>query len=1368
MPLFAGARLSGHERVDQARQTNPAYDAMTKDDDLGELLHFKQLRPGTRENHQETLKKWREFVEYHTKDPRPRYPHLPSDIEPGIPQIPLGALKLFLLYLAKAIPGMLESAPSRKSIQQHLYRFLACLKRYALADVPKSHQAQMVAFMQSEEMAAVAPLSTRIRPKPIGSSHDLDEMVFFVWKDKRYFVTTRSKAQFNGVNMISALTGQRPGTIMESRDYEDTNECIQWGDVTIIIVPNDDDPFRPHIVVELLFRNLKGKRGLEEFYQRFCIVLEPVGRRAACLGTIILSLALQDDVLADVHDIEAIVRPKVAPTKTHQLRIRETALKLPVFRGQILQDGVYEISPDRALTAPNHGTSLTKVSFEMGYKHNVTPYAWRRAAGNNFNSVFNSADRDALMTHQTGGRMFARSYQTRTYAHDFGAIFNGREQDPEVERRAQVAASMGAKRDPDAPTTLDLNDIAALDNEKELVDMRVKKQELSTAVANLVTALKTLPDDADNDASADIHARLRTARNKLTTHKAQYYAIRSREMDIRLKMKRTEWYEGTSKRQLEGTAVRKPLADKLNNLAQPFHHQVLDSEGTENVRLAKKMAVNMNPIDPHEAFIDALYNSHDPYLADEVVSVVNLFLSLPARRLAQCYPGEFPTADEKCPVCGMDCRRGVLAQKNSKNSIGTHIHTCYLASHKKSALEAAEEDYTPQLCFWSGCEDAENGTVFNNRQDFVGHIQEHTDEFTGVTCQWMVGVDEVCDEAHDGDLPRHFARAHSLNVAAEIDVKYCILCPLWLVDTAGDGSGWENHLWDHYNESFRPFATRAGPDVDLTPVGVKFTAAVDNAVDYQVGTGFDGASPEFHGHVVDGIALTPMECPWCVYDEDEEIIHRIKQWSSTDSWVRHVQTHDPSIKDEGNVCPVPSCGTHEFLRGELEVHMIAFHRVPLWSTSRAGGKNIRRLKLPPLPTTSEPAATVDLAHLDDAMDVDVESQAPAAKPPSKVIQKKLERRDKPVSDAVEGYCYGCLHPVKDIGRHINSRPKCWEKNEYRKRVNGSNVGDRLAWPRSPVAPTEGGRVPADQNKHFCARCKRQCPDIRKHVDECTQTPKPTHFKIITRVRVGTKWQRNMTRLIEIATWNPSDDSQPTASSGPAPQKRARSSDDEGDDDDDDDDDDESNMPEGQAKGKGKAPPKKRARRVSLSSDDEDGEEDHHESDDTDFVPNSKGKGKAPMRPNPKQKGRRDQTPDAADPRKSAPAVVRSIARLTDYMYRPILILQSSDDDEDDVPLAEKPAEGTSKSKSARRPPPSQAAIKLNQQLDPATLPAYLCVGCSQEFTRQELDQHFSAVRKKSKCVGRRYRRRNQVHVIGHKWSRETYAWEEEQMVESDT
>ncbi|KAH7911335.1 hypothetical protein BJ138DRAFT_1126146 [Hygrophoropsis aurantiaca] len=127
-------------------------------------------------------------------------------------------------------------------------------------------------------------------------------------------------------------------------------------------------------------------------------------------------------------------------------------------------------------------------------------------------------------------------------------------------------------------------------------------------------------------------------------------------------------------------------------------------------------------------------------------------------------------------------------------------------------------------------------------------------------------------------------------------------------------------------------------------MGITVLPAIDNCIEFQMGGGFDGALPEYHGHVENGVALTPMFCPWCVHDEDLSMGSRMEQYTTHARFAAHLRIHTATI-DTDSVCALPSCGTQQFSPHDLLCHMITVHRVDLCGSVKAH-PTIRRLKLP--------------------------------------------------------------------------------------------------------------------------------------------------------------------------------------------------------------------------------------------------------------------------------------------------------------------------------------------------------------------------------------------------------------------------------------
>ncbi|KAF8207279.1 hypothetical protein K438DRAFT_431447 [Mycena galopus ATCC 62051] len=1225
MALLSKPILSKEQRLEQLRASNAAVDDMFKNG-LDDTRHFKILAAPTIEAHDYVRGQWRDFVGYHDTD-------LPSELEMGIAHISEGSIKMFILYLSGTIAGRLENFASRATIVSYLNTFFACLSRYAGQLTPRPVRDQLKAFVYSQEVLDATPLSTKMRPKPIATSQDLDAAISFVWSDTAIFPTTRGKAQFNAVNILCALTSQRPGAIIESSCYEDTNEAILWEDIEIIVIPNPKDPKRPHIVIGITFRLNKAQRGIDAHFRTVFILLEPLGGRHACFGTLILYMALQDAALRDVSHIDEILKPKFPPVRANPLVIAEACRKQPVFRAEVVEDGVYVVSPTKALKAGRHNDHLKKVFFALGYPINITTYGWRRGAGHTFNKILKETERRALMGHAGGSHVYEDSYQARTLTYNLGGLLHGRERNPEAEALAESATSMSVHADPDALTRLDVHDIAEMERDETLVEMRQRTQQYRARADALILQLKSLdPAAADHDEEhADLHGQLRTALITLREHSTKYVAIVTREKDALLKAKRKAFFDGSSLRQLTGT-TRRPLVDVTRQSFVPRRIPVVRASGKENggapamsvadkdltapppsvadtdlvdgatptsvadtdlVAPAPSVADN-DLIDPHAALVRVLYHSQEEELAEDVMAAVTTYLGAPVRRFALCYPGECPTQDEKCPVCSIDCRRGSFNKKSG--SVGEHIHKCFVEAQSKKAQEQADTAYIPRCCQWAGCEHAESHTMFQTRAEFVTHLQYHL-EHVDACCEWKVNGEECSEDWDDtdGDWDRHFAEAHSINASLEIEVQYCNICPEWHVDDLGHGLKWQSHLWDHYKVLFKRFESRADGEVDRVPIDVEFSPPCDNTVSYDNGSGFDGQLPEFHGHVVDRIPLVPMHCPFCIFDTSLDIQARMKQWTRNDNYYNHLQIHDQDVDEDKNICPVPSCGKHEYSRFDLETHLIAFHRVPLYSTKQ--NSILRRLNLPPPPSDPD-APAVDPAHLHDDMDVDEPGPEPVLPPTiklTKATQRKImsrqrrEQRESDASNAVKGWCYGCSRSKADIGKHLTSSGKCGKKNQYSLMKGKEKVGGKLAWSMTASRDTtsRSRKGKADAN-HRCEMCRNQVVDILVHVKECTSPVPPTHFHIMTRVSLGgNKYQRKNGPRLSIKEWSKQQpvvqpvEAQPVASSS----KRRRSQN-SSDEDDDSEDDYEEPAPV--------ASSSKRRRSQNSSDEDDDSEDDDYE------------------------------------------------------------------------------------------------------------------------------------------------------------------------------
>ncbi|KAJ6494605.1 hypothetical protein DFH09DRAFT_1206539 [Mycena vulgaris] len=462
-----------------------------------------------------------------------------------------------------------------------------------------------------------------------------------------------------------------------------------------------------------------------------------------------------------------------------------------------------------------------------------------------------------------------------------------------------------------------------------------------------------------------------------------------------------------------------------------------------------------------------------------------------------CYPEESPTIDHKCPVCDQVCTKHEFAKKG-KATVGSHIHACLAGAQQDTAQQRAEDDYEPRKCDWDSCQKADH--LFSDRPTFVAHARTHLTSFYKRPsrnypirhCRWLLENGKMCMGVDENDWEKHFGRVHHINIRETVQVHYCVICAQWHVDEPGDGSLWEHHCYHHYDSIYEPFSKRVPGEVDLTPVGVQFTAPLENSVEYAHGTGFDGKHPEFHGHVVQGVALDPMFCPWCIFDDTLPIEARMRQWLETWAFQAHVQTHDELILDNAeNLCPVPSCGTHTFSRFDLMAHLVAFHRVPLCGARSL--LTVRRLRLPTLIQVPIPSATGD--DTDSAPPVKTLAVAAAKPTPHQAGKARLKKERAAAAaasdPAVAGHCYGCSQQYDNIGKHLESS-RCRARNEYQLVINGVRLGGHLKWSLEDHDVPGLGR--SSVKTHYCGgKCRKQYHDILQHKDDVDCLP--THFRI---------------------------------------------------------------------------------------------------------------------------------------------------------------------------------------------------------------------------------------------------------------------------------
>ncbi|KAJ7656859.1 hypothetical protein DFH06DRAFT_1132083 [Mycena polygramma] len=1093
MPLRSGpGALSISERIALRAAADPAVQKALDTPPTGNF--FRTLAPPTVHGHDVVKNLWRGFAEQHI-------PPLALEIVPDTALPARDTLYEFAQYLSLGCKGLLAEYPQRKSIEKYVRNIFACWKRYAFLPAPDALTTAVFAYIQSPELAAIAPLTTKTREKPIPTHVDIEILIRAAYSDKLLFRTNRGRIQFVTIMLVSVQTSERPGAIMESDSYPDTNQAIFWGALTFLVFPNPnpEDALFPLVGILVDVELLKAWRMDESKRKSFFLWPEPLGNRALCPVTTILAMAEEDAVWEDVQRVRYLIHPTIAPTAVHKLTIKESCLKQPIFRADVLGPDGWTTSKTAALKARTNRQHTKQLCFMEGFTKGLTNYAFRRRAAKNLTSTVSDEDRATQMGQVVNTRMYGTAYKSTLGLLDLGAIFNQRESVPAVADAMEVASGVSLNRDRNAPQRLSVEQLDVVRNTPELVVMRNAGHERRAEANDAAEKLKLLESTSESDSELLTEERVvvDALRKTAAGVEAKYAAALNREVKAQIQVVRNEYFAGASRRQLHGQPA--PTLPPLTTLARPDSSAPSVRGGKENANAPPTLP---SLIDPHASLLDILYHFAIPDVHEEILACVDAILGLPERKFHPCYPGESPTVDGRCQTCNK------LSSEYSV-PLGEHVHDCYARDLRAQVQATAEQEFRddPVSCEWFECT---HHTPFKNRDKFIAHMQRHFDSPAthGMCAWWMPEIDDVCRENDCSDLRKHFAEDHDLNLRASVQVEYCDLCAQWFVDEAGDGRLWEEHSWGHFDEIASPYVIRPDGDVDLKPFGVVF---VDGCVEFDHGTGFEGRQPELHGHIQYGVAMAPLLCPWCVFDTGIEMEERMIQWIKVSHFKKHLESHMLDFPVDGKtMCPVPSCGRQLFTEFELGTHIVAFHRLPLYGSTHHSV--VRRLRLPSAPSAPA-AAPFDLTHISDFNETRVETPLPlpfgsssdAPLPallqlsPMRKGHKRARDSDGPKQGKISGFCLGCRHYKGDIFDHLLNVPpgsKCRERSSYEEAPQNQRTKIAIAYTLpegvDPAAPSNKSKYGRD---HRCVACDTGFFDIRTHFEDANCTCLKTKFRI---------------------------------------------------------------------------------------------------------------------------------------------------------------------------------------------------------------------------------------------------------------------------------
>ncbi|KAJ7642262.1 hypothetical protein FB45DRAFT_1022955 [Roridomyces roridus] len=177
-------------------------------------------------------------------------------------------MKEFVRWLGYVLEGKIEDKVVMSTVKSYIFGYFAVWNQYAGIIVPKEYQFE-----------ATSNLSSKCREKPIADLIDLEAIILGILQDTTTFKTHRSCIDMIYSILLSCLSSERPGALVESGCYRGSNKALLCGDHEFSIVPNSADPSRPFVVVILHPDLLKGYREDDSQFKSFFIQAEPSSHR---------------------------------------------------------------------------------------------------------------------------------------------------------------------------------------------------------------------------------------------------------------------------------------------------------------------------------------------------------------------------------------------------------------------------------------------------------------------------------------------------------------------------------------------------------------------------------------------------------------------------------------------------------------------------------------------------------------------------------------------------------------------------------------------------------------------------------------------------------------------------------------------------------------------------------------------------------------------------------------------------------------------------------------------------------------------------------------------------------------------------------
>jgi hypothetical protein len=232
-------------------------------------------------------------------------------------------------------------------------------------------------------------VSTAAYAKPVAPVEVSQDLVHFMWACDEYQQPhPRAYPQLAFLIDIYTEMGTRPGEVIESDAWLESNEGLLYGDVDLIRLDRGE---YIGYMINVRLRNRKGHRNnkkhtyvslfLQEYHNNMTSpglqLYENPEDRSLCPITLFLALGLADEVFEGIHSFNDLEATKIEPGDSRvRYRCKPHAKSLPIMR---LIDSSGEVSERRILSYNCSYIMLKGLGQRASYEETLTGYCFRRA-----------------------------------------------------------------------------------------------------------------------------------------------------------------------------------------------------------------------------------------------------------------------------------------------------------------------------------------------------------------------------------------------------------------------------------------------------------------------------------------------------------------------------------------------------------------------------------------------------------------------------------------------------------------------------------------------------------------------------------------------------------------------------------------------------------------------------------------------------------------------------------------------------------------------------------------------------------------------------------------------------------------------------